>query len=164
VIFNTLNLEGTMSKIGAHSEAIKSGAFKDMGSPFRPISPAEHTMMQAMVDELATRFYGVVSTNRPNITPENFRTSTDGRVMSGEQAVKLGLADQTGLLDDAIDLARKMSKSPTAGVILYRRPYGYGGSIYASSPNPLPQANVLQLELPGSQAFLPAGFYYLWQP
>jgi ClpP class serine protease len=87
-----------------------------------------------------------------------------GRVFSGEEAVKLGLADQTGLLSDAIDLARKMAKSPDAKAILYERPYGYGGSIYAHGSTPAPQANVLQLNLPSSGVFLPAGFYYLWQP
>ena len=78
--------------------------------------------------------------------------------------VELGLADQTGMLNDAIDLARIAAKAPKAKAILYKRPYGYGGSIYASSPTPAPQANVLQLNLPGAQSIIPASFYYLWQP
>ena len=69
------------------------------------------------------------------------------------------------------DVARQLdlwhtfaAKAPNAKAVLYRRPYGYGGSIYAESTIPQPQANVLQLNLPGSQSILPAGFYYLWQP
>ncbi len=168
VIFNTFNIEGTMQKIGARAEAIKSGPLKDMGSPFKPISPEERAVMQGMVDEYFARFVGVVTTNRKELlAPANVKTATDGRVMSGEDAVKIGLADQVGLLDDAIDLARKLSNTPGAGAILYKRPYGYGGSIYAANESPAPQAsqNVLQLEIPGStRALLPSGFYYLWEP
>jgi protease-4 len=89
---------------------------------------------------------------------------TDGRVFSGQRAVELGLADQTGLLEDAIILARKTAGYPKAKVVTYKRPYAYGGSIYAAGEVPQPKANVLQLELPGQHNFLPTGFYYLWNP
>jgi len=48
---------------------------------------------------------------------------------------------------------------------MYKRPYGYSGSIYASADTPVPQSsNVTQLEIPGASHFLPTGFYYLWNP
>jgi hypothetical protein len=71
------------------------------------------------------------------------------------------------LLTDAIDLARKLSNSPDASAVMYLHPYGYGGSIYASTSIPQPQASnttTLQLNLPESATPLPAGFYYLWRP
>ena len=80
---------------------------------------------------------------------------------SAGSAVQLGLADRTGRLEDAIKLAKQKGKALNAKAILYRRPYGYAGSIYAESQTPRPRANVLQLELPESRAFLPSGFYYL---
>jgi protease-4 len=162
VIFNTFNVAGTMEKIGAKSEAIKSGPMKDMASPFREIDPASRAVMQGMVDEFYGRFVSVVTSNR-HINVED-KTLTDGRVFSGARAVELGLADQTGLLDDAIEQAKQMSKSPGAKVVVYRRSYGQSGSIYADANTPTPQASITELKIPGLHDPLPSGFYYLWQP
>lgn len=165
VIFNTFNLEGTMDKIGAKSVAIKSGPLKDMGSPFRELDAESRGVMQGIVDEYYHRFVSVVTTNRPvGKETDKLKMVTDGRVFSGARAVELGLADRTGLLDDAIDEAMKMANVPGAKVVAYRRPYGYSGSIYAQGSTPQPQASVLELKLPGVHDPLPLGFYYLWNP
>lgn len=165
VIMNTLDLSGTMAKLGIRSEAIVSGPMKDMGSPFKPLDPQARAVMQGMIDDYYKRFVGVVTSNRNKLTaPDQLKTATDGRVFSGEQAVAMHLADRTGRLEDAIDLAREMSKSPGARVIMYKRPYGYTGSVYADANTPQPQANVFLVNLPENDIFLPRGFYYLWQP
>lgn len=166
VIFYTFDASGTMGKIGLESTAIKSGEFKDMGSPFRPTTDNERTIMQGMVDEYHARFREVVVANRPIRDVPTMSLVTDGRVFSGRRAVELGLADQTGLLSDAVDLARQMGKAPGADVILYKRPYGYSGSIYASAEVAPPQSGntVMNVDIPGAKSLLPTGFYYLWQP
>src|SRR5207247_515489 len=109
------------------------------------------------------RFVSVVQSKCHIDGDSKLRESTDGRVFSGEQALKIGLVDHVGMLDDAIALARKRANAPAAKVIMYKRPYGYSGSIYADASTPLPQATVLQLPLPES-FYRPAGFYYLWEP
>lgn len=162
VIFNTFDFSGSLAKIGASSEAIKSGALKDMGSPFKPLTDPERAVMQGMVDEYAARFKDLVTARR-GLTGDRLRDVTDGRVFSGERAVTLGLADQTGFLQDAIALAKSTAKAPNADVVLYKRPYGYSGSIYAQDATPQPQTNLV-INLPPSKAFLPTGFYYLWEP
>jgi protease-4 len=167
VIFYTFDASGTMSKIGLRSEAIKSAPMKDIGSPFRPSTAEERAVMQGMVDEYYGRFKEVVVANRPIKDAPTLKLVSDGRVFSGAQCVELGLADQTGMLSDAIELARKMAKAPGAEVVLYKRPYGYTGSIYASSELPAPTAqgpSSLNVELPGARSFLPTGFYYVWEP
>jgi len=164
VIFYTFNFEGTLNKIGARSEALKSGALKDMGSPFKSISPEERTVMNGMINEYYARFLGVVTENRKLTDAAAIKTIGDGRVFSGRQAKDLGLVDDLGLLEDAIKTTRKLAHAPGARVIIYRRPYGYGGSIYASSSAPQPQANITRLQLPGTGYFLPTGFYYIWNP
>jgi protease-4 len=164
VIFNTMNLEGTLAKIGAKVEAIKSGPLKDMGSPFRELDPQSRAVMQGMVNEYYGRFVSIVTSHRALKDEETRKTATDGRVFSGIRAVELGLADKVGLLDDAIDEAKSLAGAPNAKVVLYKRPYGYTGSIYASGSTPEPQANVMQLKLPGVGDPLPVGFYYLWNP
>lgn len=163
VIFETYNLQGTMAKLGIRPGAFKSAAHKDIGSPFREPTPEEDRIMQGMVDEYYARFKGVVTSNR-RVPEADFTTVTDGRVFSGQDAVRLGLVDRTGLLEDAIHLARDLAHAPNAEVIEYKRPYGYGGSIYALNSVPQPKADVLQLQLPEAATLLPAGFYYLWQP
>jgi protease-4 len=163
VIFNTFNFTGTMEKIGASSVAIKSGPLKDMGSPFKPLSPEERAVMQGIVNEYFGRFVDVVTSRRP-IDRAQQTIITDGRVFSGERARELGLVDDLGLLEDAVTTARKMANAPRAKAIMYKRPYGYRGSLYADTSAPQPQAsNVTKLELPGGP-WLPSGFYYLWQP
>jgi hypothetical protein len=85
--------------------------------------------------------------------------------LSGERARELGLVDDLGLLEDAIEQAREMGNAKGAKAVMYKRPYGYRGSIYAETNVPQPQAasNVTKLELPGGP-WLPSGFYYLWNP
>jgi protease-4 len=165
VVFYTFNFSGTLDKIGAHAEALKSGPLKDMGSPFRPSTPADRAVMQGMIDEYYARFLGVVTDNRHAIDTANMKTIADGRVFSGGQAKDLGLVDDLGLLEDAIATTKKIAHAENAKVIMYKRPYGYAGSIYATTNVPQPQANnTTQLQLPGMQNFIPTGFYYLWNP
>jgi protease-4 len=164
VIFNTINVAGTMEKIGAKSEAIKSGPLKDMGSPFKDLDPQARAVMQGMVDEYYKRYVEIVTSNRHLPDSETVKMVTDGRVFSGARAAELGLVDRTGLLDDALDEARKMASAPGAKVVIYRRPFGYNGSIYAQGSIPQPQANVMQLKIPGLNDRLPSGFYYVWEP
>jgi protease-4 len=164
VIFETFEVSGAMSKLGVTSTAIKSGELKDMGSPFKPLDPKARQVMQGLVDEYFARFVEVVRENRRISDDQKLRTLTDGRVFSGTQAAKLGLVDRTGLLTDAIDLARQLSGASAARAIMYKRPYGYSGSIYADTSIPPPRDDVMRLELPDSAMTRPTGFYYLWTP
>ncbi len=164
VIVNTFDASRGLDKLGIRSEAIKSGPLKDMGSPFKAMTPDERSVMQGMVDEYYARFLTVVRNHRTLGTEEKSRLATDGRVFSGKQALDVGLVDRVGLLEDAIKLARQSAKAPGARAIMYKRPYGFSGSIYANGPAPTPNANVTHLHIPGTESILPTGFYYLWQP
>jgi protease-4 len=164
VIFESMDFVGTMDKLGIEAYAIKSAELKDMGSPFKHLTPKAREIMQGMVDEYFARFKSVVTSNRPIKDSATLALVTDGRVFSGQKAVELGLADQTGRLDDAIELARQMANAPGAEVVMYKRPYGYAGSIYAQTNVPAPAANQMNLRLPSSADLLPSGFYYIWQP
>jgi protease-4 len=163
VIFNTFDISGSMEKIGAKTNVIKSGPLKDMGSPFKSMDDNERAVMQAMVDEYYARFKGIVQSNR-KLDNTTLAAVTDGRVFTGLRAVELHLADQAGSLRDAIDVARELSHSPGAGVVLYKRPYGYSGSIYAHAQDEVPKSNMTEVNLLPPRTFLPLGFYYLWNP
>lgn len=163
VIFNSFDVSETMSKIGVRSEAIKSGPLKDMGSPFKPLGQPERAVMQGMVDEFYARFKDIVKSNR-HLDDATLAAVSDGRVFTGSRAVEVHLADQLGYLPDAIELAKQLGNAPGAETLLYKRPFGYGGSIYAQGSPTSPRANVIQLNLSPDRALLPTGFYYLWEP
>ena len=174
VIFESLEFSGTLDKIGARSWAITSGTLKEMGSPFKPLQDQERDVMQQMVNEYFQRFISIVRSNRPiTETPATdlafykkpeYSGTFSGRVFSGNEAKRLGLIDETGLLQDAIELAKTLGKAPNASVVMYKRPYGYSGTIYASSNSPQPKADITNINIPGAAGFVPAGFYFLWQP
>jgi protease-4 len=163
VIFQTFEVSDAMAKLGITSNAIASGPFKEMGSPFKKLEPEERALMQQMVDEYYARFVAVVTTNR-HVDPSKLKEATDGRVFSGQKAAEIGLVDRVGLLDDAIALAKEMGNSPSAAVVMYKRPYGYSGSIYSSDSIQPPRSDVMKLEIPAADDLVPTGFYYLWQP
>jgi protease IV len=162
VIFELMEFDKGLAKLGIEANPIKSAAHKDIGSPFRPMTQDERDILQQTVNEYYQRFIGVMQAKCHITDPETLKIATDGRVFSGEAAKKIGLIDETGLLSDAIDIARQKAHCPNAKVVMYKRPYGYSGSIYAHNEIPAPQANTIQLPLPES-AYLPEGFYYLWQ-
>jgi protease-4 len=163
VIFESFDFQDTLDKLGIRSDAVKSAPLKDMGSPYRHLTPEAREIMQGMVDEYFARFKNIVVSSRGLKDSTTIDLVTDGRVFSGQRAVELGLADQTGRLNDAIDLAMQMGNAPGGKVIMYKRPYGYSGSIYAEMPLSEPKSNDMNLKLPMS-SWIPEGFYYLWQP
>jgi protease-4 len=120
--------------------------------------------MQGMIYDYYAQFVSVVVSDRKLQDDDKLKIITDGRVFSGQRASELKLVDRLGTLEDAIHLAKEMSGAPNAQVVMYRRPYGYGGSIYADAATPPPRASVLHLDLPETDLFLPRGFYYLWKP
>jgi protease-4 len=162
VIFNTFDLSGTLDKVGARTNVIKSGPLKDMASPFKPMDDNERAVMQGMVNEYYARFKGIVKSNR-KLDDTTLAAVSDGRVFTGLRAVELHLADQAGSLRDAIQTAKELSNSASAKVVLYKRPYGYSGSIYAHAQEEPPKAQITELNLI-PKTFLPTGFYYLWNP
>ncbi|HEY3268097.1 MAG TPA: signal peptide peptidase SppA [Armatimonadota bacterium] len=86
------------------AEVIKSGKFKDMGNPMRPMTREERALFQQMVDDIYGQFLNAVSKAR-RIPVATLRPLADGRVYTGRQAVKNGLVDEIGNLRDAISYA-----------------------------------------------------------
>jgi protease-4 len=107
VIMELPNFEGLMDKIGIKTEIIKSGKHKDMGSGFRGIKKEERAILQGVMDNVHKQFIKAVAEGR-KLEIEEVKKIADGRIFTGEQAVKYGLVDQLGSLEDAIKTAAKM--------------------------------------------------------
>ena len=90
---------------GYNVTVVKSGARKDLGSPYRPLTADEQEYAQALVNASFTHFINDIVKQR-NVSRADI---DDGRVIRGEDAVKIGLVDRLGSLNDAIDDARSLA-------------------------------------------------------
>lgn len=107
VIFSVTNFEGLMKKVGMKNEAIKSGKFKDIGSPSRDMTPEERKLLQGLIDDSYSQFVAAVSEGR-KMPVEEVKVLADGRIYSGRQALGNKLIDRLGDLRDALDAAGEL--------------------------------------------------------
>jgi protease-4 len=166
VIFMRPKVTGLMEKIGVGVEVSKSGPNKDIGSPFRATTPEETQIFQAMTDDLAKRFVDLVRKHRGLDSPAVAVLSA-ARVYLAEEALRLGLVDRVGYMEDGISEAKRRAGLPEDGrVIVYRRTEYPDDNVY----NPLTSYEgerpvvLLDMGLPRLVPALPTGFYYLWHP
>jgi protease-4 len=87
VIIKLSNIESLMDKIGIKSTVIKTGKFKDSGSPVRELTPEDRAMFQSVIDSTHNQFVKAVAAGRKLPEDEVHRIAA-GRVLSGEQALK----------------------------------------------------------------------------
>jgi len=106
-------------------DTIKSGAMKDVGSPFRPMTPEEKQFFQQFVDGVYDQFLSDVAKAR-SLDKEKLRKIADGRILTGAQALDQKLVDQLGNLEDAIDLAATMAGAKGEAVPVFHKKPGRG--------------------------------------
>jgi protease-4 len=102
------NVEGLMNKLGIKTEVVKSGRHKDLASIFRGIKKDERVILQGVLDNVHEQFIIAVAQGR-KMLPDDVKKIADGRIFTGEQALKVGLIDELGNLEDAIKSAAKLS-------------------------------------------------------
>lgn len=107
VIATFLRTEELYHKIGLEVTVLKSGKYKDIGSPHREMSPDEKEYMGALLDRVYDQFIEAVSEGR-GMDRERVRTLAEGRLYSGAEAQEAGLVDRIGTFDDAVTLAAAM--------------------------------------------------------
>jgi protease-4 len=108
VIMELVNLEGLLQKVGVESVVVKSGHYKDIGSPFRKMSPDERRLLQALMDDIHNQFIEAVAKGR-SLEVAVVRTLADGRILTGRQARDARLVDELGDLEDAVRLAADLA-------------------------------------------------------
>lgn len=104
VIMETANVEGLLQKIGVEGVVIKSGKYKDVGSPLRKMSDEERGLLQTVMDDVHKQFIEAVAEGRA-IELTDAQALADGRIFTGRQAKEAKLVDELGDLEDAIQLA-----------------------------------------------------------
>lgn len=133
------NWRGLMDKVGVQPMVFKSGDFKDMLSPDKPmdeITAEERSLVQDMVMETFERFKSVVREGRSRAAAANggegrklidqWEDYADGRILSGKEAHRLGLVDELGDFEVAFKRALDLADIDSARLVTYRRPPGLG--------------------------------------
>ncbi|MDF1535943.1 MAG: signal peptide peptidase SppA [bacterium] len=118
VIMEFTNLEGLLGKLGIRSRTIKSGRFKDTGNPAREMTEDEQRLLTDMVMDTHEQFVEAVLAGRP-VDEGNVRPYFDGRVLTGRQAFGLGLVDQLGNINDAMEKAAELAGLPSVPENIY---------------------------------------------
>ena len=108
VLMKFSNVEGLMDKIGMKAFTLKTGKYKDSGSPLRAMTDEEKSLLQGVIDSTHGQFVKAVAEGR-KIPVEQVREIADGRIFSGEQAMAVKLVDRLGSLQDAIEEAGKLA-------------------------------------------------------
>ncbi len=166
VIFLRPNVTGLLGKIGVDIEVDKSGQRKDMGSPFRIATPEERLLMQKLIHDLAEKFV-TLTTDRRKLSEETRALISSGQIFDADDALRLGLIDRIGYVDDAVREAARMSGLPEdAKVVIYRRYEYHDDNIYNASAPKLDGLEINLIDAGLSEAIPPlqSGLYYLWVP
>jgi len=120
VVMQFANLEELFKKIGYKGYVIKSGPNKDIGSPFREMTPEERELLQEVIDTVHRQFVRAVAEGR-KIPVEQIMPIADGRIFTGEQAQAMGLVDELGNLEDTIQIAATMAGIKGKPSVIYPR-------------------------------------------
>ena len=108
VIMQMANFQELLEKIGVKSVVVKTGRFKDLGSPFRPMGEEERELLESVMNDTLSQFIEAVADGR-SMDAADVEQLADGRVFTGRQAKSVLLIDEIGDLHDAVKLAGELS-------------------------------------------------------
>lgn len=109
VYLSVLTYGELLEKLGVRVYVFKSGELKDIGSPYRQLTPDEAEVLEEMVQEVFNLFKQRVLAHRSLKEPSDVFT---GKPYMAKRALELGLIDRVGALDDALSLARELAGLP----------------------------------------------------
>ena len=118
VIAQVPNFSKLLDKIGVEMITVKSGARKDMLSPYKPMDPEDQKIFQSLIDNSYNRFVKLVSEGR-KMDETKVRSLADGRIYNADDALANGLIDNIGYMNDAFKLAKELAKIEKASLVRY---------------------------------------------
>ncbi|MEW6333992.1 MAG: signal peptide peptidase SppA [Thermodesulfobacteriota bacterium] len=117
-VMHFADVQELMKKVGVRSSVVKSGKFKDIGSPVRDMTAEERQLIQGIVDDIYDQFTKTVAENR-NVPLGTLLGLADGRIFSGRQALAAQLVDEMGGLQDAVSLAGRLAGMEGKPAVVY---------------------------------------------
>tara|TARA_B100000609_G_scaffold198303_1_gene197584 strand:+ start:33558 stop:34526 length:969 start_codon:yes stop_codon:yes gene_type:complete len=163
VIISTLNFSKMMEKIGIQGVTIASKENKALLSPYAPVQESHKKILKDIVDEMHTRFVGIVAKWRKLPTKE-VSAFADGRVFSAKQAKKLKLIDGISYRQQALKSLLKLAGLKNARYVRYKRQVNFFDLFksYAKLPAELKKSRKISIDTMLDWTTPKA--YYLWHP
>jgi protease IV len=125
VIMEQAVVEDLMKKIGVEANTIKSGAFKDTGTPFRKMRDDERKYLQGVIDSIYEQFVNDVAEGR-KIPVDRVKQLADGRIYTGLQAKETGLVDNIGTFYDVVDdMQKELGIHGKPSLVYGKRPFSF---------------------------------------
>ncbi len=116
MLFNAQKLLN--NKLGIKINVVKTNKNSDFGGFFRPLSATERQYLQFQIEDIYDKFIGHVAIGR-NMSKEEVDKIGQGRVWAANDALKIGLVDEIGTIDDAIIEAANLSGTEDFSIIEY---------------------------------------------
>jgi len=120
VITQLANAKELLQKLGVNFESLTTGKLKDAGSPFKALTDDQRAYLEGLIADLNAQFSGDVATQR-KLSKEAVALIADGRAMTGARAKALGLVDELGGQEEAVDYL-KARTGLSGDVPLYKGP------------------------------------------
>ena len=132
VIMQLMIVEDVLKKLGLQSNTIKAGEFKDVGSPFRKMTPAEKAYMEGVVKSIYEQFLQDIAAGR-KMNIDVVRKLAEGRIYTGTQAKSLGLVDGIGNFYDTVDALKAVLKIKGKPSLIYsEKPFSFPRWLFGS--------------------------------
>ena len=148
---------GLMDKLGIGATVVKSGKFKDVGSPHRPFTDDDKEIIQSVVDDTYDQFVEAVAEGR-DMPEEEVRKLADGRIFTGRQALKAKLVDDLGDFTDALNLAAQLGGiEGTPETVEDTKDKGLMRLLFGED-----YEEDMDSRFSLKPLFMPAGLYYIW--
>ena len=140
------NAKELSEKIGLTYDVVKTNKFADFGNIMRPFNEDEKTLMQMMITQGYDTFVSRCAEGR-NMTKEAIEKVAEGRVWTGEAAKELGLVDELGGIDTALEIAVKKAGIEGYTVVSYPAKQDFLSSLLDTKPTNYVEAQILKSKL-----------------
>lgn len=156
VIMEFTNIQELLDKIGLKTQVVKSGPYKDIGSPVRPMSKGDRRLLEKLIADVHQQFIEAVVLGR-KMDSEQVSALADGRIFTGRQAQEEKLVDELGNLQDAIRTAADLGGIKGKPRVVYPEPEEPGLLKYLIQESATHVRQALMEQTAGGQ-----GVQFLW--
>ena len=140
------NVKGLTDKIGLSYDVVKTNKYADFGNIMRPFNEDERSLLQMMITEGYDTFVSRCAEGR-HMTKEAIEKIAEGRVWTGETAKKLGLVDELGGIDKALDIAVAKAGIEGYTIVSYPAKQDFFSSLLDTKPTNYVESQLLKSKL-----------------
>jgi len=127
------NMKGLTDKVGLSFDVVKTNKFSDLGALGRGLNTDEQALIQMTINNGYDTFLSRCAEGR-KMSKANIAKIAEGRVWTGEKAKKIGLVDELGGINKAIEIAAKKAKLKEYSVLSYPEKKDFLSSIFKEKP------------------------------